>query len=98
MQLAILAPDINSATQVAYATKTGMVGKIGVTASQASQSVISPAAVLKGIHSIAIAHPLALLGFVGGSLALLGLCDMLRQRREALSANAVAGLSPENIW
>jgi hypothetical protein len=56
--------------------------------------------VFKGLQVLAATHPLTLLGFVGGSLALLGLYDAVshfRQSREAQTAAATQP-PPENIW
>lgn len=86
----------DSLTKAANAVAASAVGKTGITAI----STASPVPILNLIHTITLAHPLAMLGFVGGSLVLLGLHDRVRLNREDKQpAQAAAGLaSPENIW
>ncbi len=56
----------------------------------------SPAAVFKGAHVIALAHPLAALSLVGGLLALLGLARQRLKNQQAKPVEEPA--PPAAIW
>jgi hypothetical protein len=56
----------------------------------------SPTAVLKGMQAFAAAHPLAMLGMVGGGLALLGIRDTVRHFRN--KRRLAESIISEKIW
>lgn len=63
---------------------------IDASATEAAKSlcVIKPVAVLTGVRSFTLTHPMLMLGLVGGSLILLGLSDTVRGRRAKKPAAA----------
>jgi ABC-type Na+ efflux pump permease subunit len=89
-EIANLAEAAGVVTKAAKATVAGLAGATGIAA--------SPAAIIKGAQVVVAAHSLAVLGFVGCALLLLGLSDSVRQRRENQQAMANPDPQPENIW